>query len=135
MEIFKFGGASVKDAEGVRNFIVMLQKLDKKEVVIIVSAMGKMTNAFEVLVNSYYEKEGNLETHLDRIRQFHLNIIEELEFDQNASIYDELQGIFKEISNFLKKNNSTDFNYIYDQIVSKAEFISTKICSAYLTTA
>jgi len=132
MEIFKFGGASVKDAKGVKNFMSMLQKLDKKEVLIVVSAMGKMTNAFEDLVNAYHQKRTNLNELLDKTRLFHLNIIDDLNFDEKASIYEELNNIFKDISNFLKKNNSTDYNYIYDQIVSKAEFISTRICSAYL---
>ncbi len=132
MEIFKFGGASVKDAKGVKNFMSMLQKLDKKEVLIVVSAMGKMTNAFEDLVNAYHQKRTNLNELLDKTRLFHLNIIDDLHLDEKASIYEELNNIFKDISNFLKKNNSTDYNYIYDQIVSKAEFISTRICSAYL---
>ena len=133
MEIYKFGGASVKDATGVRNFMSMLQKLDKKAVLIVVSAMGKMTNAFEDLVNAYHKNGTNLNELLEEVRIFHLNIIDELHFDQNASIHNELNAIFKDISNFLKKNNSTDYNYIYDQVVSKAEFISTRICSAYLT--
>lgn len=132
MEIFKFGGASVKDATGVRNFMAMLQKLDKKEVLIVVSAMGKMTNTFEDLVKAYHQNETNLEKHLDKARLFHLTIIENLDFGQNASILDELKTIFIEISDFLQKNNSTDYDYIYDQIVSKAELISTRICSAYL---
>ena len=133
MEIFKFGGASVKDATGVRNLMSMLQKLDKKEVLIVISAMGKMTNAFEDLVKAYHQKETNLEPHLEKIRLFHLNIVEDLDLGLNVSIHDELKSIFEEIANFLKKNNSTDYDYIYDQIVSKAEFISTRICSAYLT--
>lgn len=132
MEIFKFGGASVKDATGVRNFMSMLQKLDKKKVLIVISAMGKMTNAFEDLVKAYHQNESNLDQYLDKARLFHLNIIENLEFGQNAPIYEELKAVFDEITNFLKKNNSTDYDYIYDQVVSKAEFISTRICSAYL---
>ena len=80
MEIFKFGGASVKDATGVRNFMSMLQKLDKKEVLIVISAMGKMTNAFEDLVKAYYQKETKLEQHLEKTHLFHLKIIENLDF-------------------------------------------------------
>lgn len=132
MEIFKFGGASVKDATGVRNLMAMLQKLDKKEVLIVISAMGKMTNAFEDLVKAYHQKETKLEPHLEKIRLFHMNIVENLDLGL-TSIHDELKSIFEEIANFLNKNNSTDYDYLYDQIVSKAEFISTRICSAYLT--
>ena len=133
MEIFKFGGASVKDATGVRNFMTMLQKLDQKEVLIVISAMGKMTNAFEDLVKAYHQKEIKPEQHLEKIRLFHLNIVENLDLGPNEPIHDELKSIFEEILIFLEKNNSTDYDYLYDQIVSKAEFISTRICSAYLT--
>ena len=133
MEIFKFGGASVKDATGVRNFMTMLQKLDQKEVLIVISAMGKMTNAFEDLIKAYHQKEFKPEQHLEKIRLFHLNIVENLDLGPNEPIHDELKSIFEEILIFLKKNNSTDYDYLYDQIVSKAEFISTRICSAYLT--
>lgn len=133
MEIFKFGGASVKDAEGVRNFMSMLQRLDKKEVLVVISAMGKMTNAFEALVKAYHQKENNIDQYLEEARLFHLHIIKNLGFDENASVYQELEAVFEEIANFFKKNNSTDYDYIYDQIVSKAEFISTRICSAYLS--
>ncbi len=133
MEIFKFGGASVKDAEGVRNFMSMLQRLDKKEVLIVISAMGKMTNAFEDLVKAYHQKENNTDQYLEEARLFHLDIIENLGFDENASVYKEIEAVFEEIAIFFKKNNSTDYDYVYDQIVSKAEFISTRICSAYLS--
>ena len=132
MEIFKFGGASVKDAQGVINFMSMLEKLGQKQVVIVISAMGKMTNAFEELVKAHYEKQENLEQHLDKLRGFHLNIIENLEFGENAVILNEVDVVFQDISNFLHQDNISNFNYTYDQIVSKAELISTKICSAYL---
>ena len=74
MEIFKFGGASVKDAKGVKNFVSTLRKLDKKEVLIVISAMGKMTNAFEDIVHSYCEKKENLEQLLAGAKNFHFEI-------------------------------------------------------------
>ncbi|MCK5678425.1 MAG: aspartate kinase, partial [Flavobacteriaceae bacterium] len=60
MRIFKFGGASVKDADGVRNLFKVLQKVGYDEVLVVISAMGKMTNAFEEIVNSYYYKKEDL---------------------------------------------------------------------------
>ncbi|MCA0932676.1 aspartate kinase [Lutimonas saemankumensis] len=132
MEIFKFGGASVKDALGVRNFKRVLEKLEAKDLVIVISAMGKMTNAFEGLVQSFVNKDKTVEEHLKRIRNFHLDIIDELDFDQKGSIFEIVEGIFSDLSNFLIRNNSTDYDYIYDQIVSKGEMLSTRICSAYL---
>ena len=132
MEIFKFGGASVKDALGVKNFKRVLEKLEAKDVVIVISAMGKMTNAFEGLVRAYVDKDGHVEEHLTTIRNFHLDILDDLDFDQDDSIFESVEGIFSDLSNFLTKNNSTDYDYIYDQVVSKGEMLSTRICSAYL---
>ena len=132
MEIFKFGGASVKDANGVRNFLATLQKLDKEDVLIVISAMGKMTNAFEDIVKSYFDKKPELHQKLLHAKQFHLDIVEKLGFDQHSTIIKEIDTIFDEISVFFDKNISDDYDYVYDQIVSKAEFLSTKICSAFL---
>ncbi len=132
MEIFKFGGASVKDANGVKNFLATLQKLAKEDVLIVISAMGKMTNAFEGIVKAYFEKEPDLQEKLLNAKQFHMEIVENLNFDQNSKIVKEIDTIFEEITSFFKKNNSNDYDYVYDQLVSKAEFLSTRICSAFL---
>jgi aspartate kinase len=133
MEIFKFGGASVKDALGVQNFKRVLEKLEAKDVVIVISAMGKMTNAFEGLVRAFVDKDGSVEEHLTSIRNFHQDIMDDLDFDRTDTIFKVVEGIFSDLSNFLIKNNSTDYDYIYDQIVSNGEMLSTRICSAYLT--
>jgi len=133
MEVFKFGGASVKDANGVRNFMAVLQKLGNKDVLIVISAMGKMTNAFEDIVRSYMGNDDDFRSQLNNARQFHWKIIEDLSFDDPTRVMDSVQGIFDEISDFCETDTSKDYDYIYDQIVSKAEFISTLICSAYLT--
>ena len=106
MEIFKFGGASVKDALGVRNFKRVLEKLEANDLVIVISAMGKMTNAFEGLVQSFVNKDKTVEEHLKRIRNFHLDIIDELDFDEKGSIFEIVEGIFSDLSNFLIRNNS-----------------------------
>ncbi|MGI9532955.1 aspartate kinase [Lutimonas sp.] len=132
MEIFKFGGASVKDAKGVKNFVATLKKLDQKEVLIVISAMGKMTNAFEVIVKSYVEKEGNLDALLASAKSFHFSIIDELVFDDPKDIVQQVERIFSEISDFFENNQQGDYDYVYDQVVSRAEFLSTRICSAYL---
>ena len=132
MEVFKFGGASVKDAEGVKNFVSTLRKLNKREVLIVISAMGKMTNAFEVIVQSYCDKKENLEQLLESAKNFHVEIIDQLEFRDNDFINAKVEAIFSEMIQFFDRNQHTDYDYIYDQIVSKAEFLSTGICSAYL---
>ncbi len=133
MEIFKFGGASVKDAKGVKNFVHTLKKLNQKRVLIVISAMGKMTNAFEAIVKSYIEKEAGLDELLSQARSFHLSIIEKLSFDDPTEIKQGVERIFSEISDFLEKNKRQDYDFVYDQVVSRAEYLSTSICSAYLS--
>lgn len=132
MEIFKFGGASVKDANGVRNFLSTLQKLGEQEVLIVISAMGKMTNAFEDLVSTYFKEEDQLTAKVEELQQFHLEIIQDLGFSEKSNIAKEIQGICMDISLFFERNTSRDYDYVYDQIVSQAEFLSTRICSAFL---
>lgn len=132
MEIFKFGGASVKDAKGVKNFVATLDQLAKKEVLIVISAMGKMTNAFEFIVKSYFQKNPNLEGLLKEAKLFHEKIIEDLNFEDSNFIKTEVESIFNGIIDFMQRNQVFDFDFVYDQIVSQAEFLSTRICSAYL---
>ena len=132
MEIFKFGGASVKDAKGVKNFVSTLRKLDRREVLIVISAMGKMTNAFEDIVQSYCDKKENLEQLLASAKSFHLDISDQLGFNESDFITAQIEAIFSEMIQFFDRNQNTDYDYIYDQIVSMAEFLSTRICSAYL---
>ncbi|MDN3641095.1 aspartate kinase [Lutimonas halocynthiae] len=132
MEVFKFGGASVKDANGVRNLVSTLHKLDKKEVLIVISAMGKMTNAFEDLVNAYFLKTDKLQQVFGAIKSFHFDIIDRLDFKENDFVAEQVEAVFFEITQFFNQNQETDYDYIYDQVVSRAEFLSTRICSAYL---
>jgi len=132
MQVFKFGGASVKDAEGVRNFLSTLLAMGTKEVLIVVSAMGKMTNAFESIVNIYFDKRDDVEQNLEEVKLFHVAVLHNLEFQKDHPVYKEVDAIFIEIIEFMKRNNSTDYDYCYDQIVSKGELLSSKICSAFL---
>ena len=89
MRVFKFGGASVKDAQGVRNVLRVLKELEAAETVVVISAMGKMTNAFEGLVKAYFDSDqsgsgsnvkgqSSTEEHLAKIRNFHFQIIDDL---------------------------------------------------------
>jgi aspartate kinase len=131
MRIFKFGGASVKDAIGVRNLLKVLEHEGTANTFMVVSAMGKMTNAFEKVVDSYlYEKE-NLKPSLSFIEEYHLKITREL-FETNAPIFHEIQRLIDSLQNFLIQNTSKDYNYIYDQVVGYGELLSTKIISLFL---
>lgn len=130
MEVFKFGGASVKNAEGVRNLANILSK-NAGQKIIVVSAMGKTTNALEDVVRQYFYKKDGLFSTIDQIRQFHLNICTSL-FNFNDDIFKDLQNIFQALELRLQKDPSLDYDYEYDQIVSLGELISTKIVCAYL---
>ena len=78
MKIFKFGGASVKDAEGVKNLVKILEKVGKDQTLIVVSAMGKTTNSLELVVKNYFENKEDLSYSLNQIYDFHNNILSEL---------------------------------------------------------
>jgi aspartate kinase len=131
MRVFKFGGASVKDANGVRNLLKVLEHEGTKDTFVIVSAMGKMTNAFEKVVHSYlYEKE-NLKASVNYIEVYHTNIVKEL-FETGNPIFYEVKKLIDSLQDFLSQNTSEDYNYIYDQVVCYGELLSTKIINSFL---
>ncbi|MEO9571413.1 MAG: aspartate kinase [Polaribacter sp.] len=132
MKIFKFGGASVKDATSVKNITQILQSEGTENTVVVISAMGKITNAFEEVIDAYYNKTDELSEKLGIVEDFHKNLMNDL-FDKNDDIYKEIDILLGELSWFLARNTSQRYNYVYDQIISFGELLSTKIVSAYLT--
>ncbi len=130
MKIFKFGGTSVKDADGVRNIANIVAKEGAENTLIVVSAMGKMTNAFENIVAAFYQKTNTLEESLSFVEEFHQNIMIDL-FDEKEAIFNDVNIVLGELSGFLATNTSQNYNYLYDQIVGFGELLSTKIVSAY----
>lgn len=132
MKIYKFGGASVKDAEGVKNVLRVLKHEGYQNTLIVISAMGKMTNAFEKIINSYYHKTDDLKQNIDFVRNYHLSIIDNLFKEDKHEILMEVEMLFGQMAGFFIKNKSTDYNFIYDQIVGFGELISTKIVSVFL---
>ena len=131
MKIFKFGGASIKDGESVKNVASIIKTEGAKDTLVVISAMGKMTNAFEEVVASYYNKEENLPNKLNFIEEYHKNIMSSL-FDKEDVIYKDVDILFGELGWFLSRNTSRRFNYVYDQIICFGELLSTRIVSAYL---
>jgi len=132
MKIYKFGGASVKDAEGIKNVVRVLRNEGFKNTLIVISAMGKMTNAFEKIINSYHHKTDDLQQNIAFVREYHLAIMNALFSNKAHDVFREVEVLFEEMNKFLKTNKSTDYNFIYDQIVGFGELLSTKIVSAYL---
>jgi len=132
MKIFKFGGASVKDAESVKKMVKVLEHEGYRNKLIVISAMGKMTNAFENIIHSYLYKTADLNKHIDLVRNYHLEIISTLFSNDKTAIMFKVEQLLGQLSSFFISNKNTDYNYVYDQIVGLGELLSTKIVSAYL---
>lgn len=132
MQVFKFGGASVKDAEGVKNLVKIVQNYPKNNLLIVVSAMGKTTNKLEELTSAYIKRDEVMHLLFDEVKAFHFEIITELFKDQTNPIYDDVANTFVEIEWLLEEEASDSPDYLYDQIVSIGELVSTKIVAAYL---
>ena len=132
MQIFKFGGASVKDAAGVRNVAKILEKVGYAHSLIVISAMGKTTNVLEVVVNNYFKAPAQLPESLQTIKDFHYQIIRELFSDENHPVYWKVDGLFAELSSFLERNKSPKHSFVYDQVIGFGELLSTTIISQYL---
>ena len=132
MEVYKFGGASVKDAVAVKNVATIFKENNSNEKVVVISAMGKTTNELETVVNQYYGGKAEWEKTLDGVFNKHLGIIKNLYSNgglEKAS--DDAKKIIDDARKFLKENTSRNYNYIYDQVVSAGEYISTTIVSDY----
>jgi len=130
MKIFKFGGASVKDAESVKNVSMVLKSQGFEKCLLVISAMGKTTNDLEKVVELYFKKE-DYQTEIEKIKQKHIEIAKGL-FQNNHLVFDEINLFFDDIVSFLRRNKSPNYNFVYDQVVSCGEMISTKIVSEYL---
>lgn len=131
MRIFKFGGASVKDADGIRNVFDVLQKVGYEDVLLVVSAMGKTTNALEVVIKNYFEKSPELQSSVQDIKKYHNQILLDLFEDENHAVFSAVNQHFIDMEYFLSHNKSPNYNFVYDQIVSFGEIISTTIISYY----
>ncbi len=132
MRVFKFGGASVKDAEGVRNLVKVLNEVGHKDTILVVSAMGKTTNAMEDIVNSYFKNKLELAAHMNDMIAYHEAIMLDLFANAQHPVFKKVKVLVDEINGFLAWNKSPNYNFVYDQVVGYGELISTTILSAYL---
>ena len=132
MKIFKFGGASVKDAESIKNVASVLNYTGYDNTIIVVSAIGKTTNLLEKLVKDYVSKSVNLKNTFHELIDSHIKILNELNFNNNSKLIIEVKKIIQKIKFFLDNNKSPNYDFIYDQVVSFGEIISTTIVSQYL---
>tara|TARA_B100001142_G_scaffold224968_1_gene223134 strand:+ start:1722 stop:2975 length:1254 start_codon:yes stop_codon:yes gene_type:complete len=129
--VFKFGGASIRDIEQIKNVGRILLAFNEENLVVVFSAMGKVTNMLEDVVDSYIKRTDVCISKLNKVKDFHLFILEGL-FDKDHDIYNKINNLFLEIEWVLEVDPNEDSAYYYDQIVSVGEFLSTEIMSAYL---
>lgn len=132
MKIFKFGGASVRNAEAVKNVGKIIRMSPNEKVVVVVSAMGKTTNAMEGIAKAFFKGEQTIFfQQIEECENYHFTILQDL-FDEKHSIHKEISLLFSELKHRFHKKKSENFDFEYDQIVSLGEVISTQIIHAYL---
>ena len=131
LRIFKFGGASIQNADGVRNLAQIL-KTQKGKIILVISAMGKTTNALEKILKLHLSGNQLLWDEFNKLKGFHLDILNDLipGFFQNHN--QKIDKLFSEIESMLNQTPLNDYNYCYDQLVSYGELLSSTIVSGYL---
>lgn len=132
MDIFKFGGASVKDAAGVKNLANIVRDYKKGNLLIVISAMGKITNRLEDLTHAFLSQNDEAHAIFEEIKHFHFSIIDGLFQGKHHPVYDDVANTFVEIDWLIEDEPDNNPDYIYDQIVSIGEVVSTKIVAAWL---
>lgn len=135
MNVFKFGGASVKDAAAIRNVASILTEENRNALIVVVSAMGKTTNALERLTDAFYYQTGQAQSILEEIRDYHFAIVNDLFPDNRHPIFTDLHNTFVELEWAIEDAPTHSYDCEYDQIVSVGELISTKIVSHFLIQA
>lgn len=134
MKVFKFGGASVKDAAAVRNVSEIIKRYPSEKLTIVVSAMGKSTNHLEATLDALWKKnEPTFLSHTTTLYDFHLAILDELFDDRSNQIYADIEDIISQLKETFPIQDQQSFDCTYDQVVSLGEIISTKIVAAFLT--
>ena len=131
IKVLKFGGASIKDSKRIENVFSIIEKYKSQKTIIVFSAIANITNLLEELVESYINKDSNIQNKFSEIQKIHFDIIDNL-FVKNDTIYDKITNIFNEIADILYSKPHKNFSFNYDQIVSKGELLSSTILSDYL---
>ena len=132
MRIFKFGGASVKDANGIKNVVNVLKTVGYENTLLVVSAMGKTTNGMELIIKNYFNNKADLQSSIYEMVKYHNSILLELFENDQHPVFKKVKDLFDEDQGFFERNKSPKYNFVYDQVVGYGEFISTTIISAYL---
>jgi len=131
IKVLKFGGASIKNSERIANVFSIINNFKNQKIIIVFSAIANVTNLLEDLVDLYFNNSQQLKSKLLEIRNVHAQITKEL-FEKDHQVFIEIEKIFSEIDFFLKTNSNKNLSFVYDQIVSAGELLSSKILSNYL---
>ena len=131
MKIFKFGGASVKDADGVKNVLNVIKTVGHEDILIVISAMGKMTNALELVITNYFDKSTEFNASLQEVKKYHNQILIDLFDDEDNDVFFAVNSHLADLEYFLRSNKSPNYSFVYDQVISYGELISTTIVSHY----
>ncbi len=131
LKVFKFGGASIKDAESVKNAATILHGYGSGPLLVVVSAMGKSTDKLEKIAAAHYEKTGEAGKLFESFKQWHYRVMADL-FDKNDPVYDEVNDLFVAVEWTLEEAPHDDFDFLYDQIVPAGELVSSKIIASFL---
>ncbi|MEH6537003.1 MAG: aspartate kinase [Psychroserpens sp.] len=132
MRVFKFGGASVKNAEGIKNLATVLEQVGYEQTLVIVSAMGKITNALELVIKNYFDNKTELKSSIQEVKKYHNEILLDLFEHTQHPVFKKVASIFDDLDYFLNRNKSPDYNFVYDQVIGFGELTSTTIISEYL---
>lgn len=132
MRVFKFGGASIKDAESIQNVASIVRRFPNDQIVIVISASGKTTNAMELVLKAYWERNIEaMQAALNKVKEHHKALTNGLFDDQQHPVYNEIHDIFIDLEWILEEEPQDEFDYLYDQVVGTGELLSTTIVSAY----
>jgi aspartate kinase len=136
MLVFKFGGASVKSAEAVKNIVEILQLYKEEKIVVVVSAMGKTTNAIEGIIDRYTAgKSEELKQQYKALKAYHLEVIDGLFEDQDHKVYADLEELFSNMADRLAKEPTLNYDFDYDQLICYGELLSTTIIGHFLNSS
>lgn len=133
MKVFKFGGASVKDAPAIENLKNILQRYENEQLVVVISAMGKTTNFMEKMLDAYYHAPENVPALLSELRTQHETVAAQLMGADNPFL-PHSERLFTLLNEQLQRPTSDNFDYDYDRIVSFGELLSTTLIATYLNT-
>lgn len=129
--VFKFGGASVKDAAGVRNLHSIIKLYHGQPLFVVISAMGKTTNLLEKILHAYFYQDDSPTSLFNQLKENHLRIVNELEVPREELV-EVIEPVFRQLEEKLKTASTDRYEFEYDQVVSFGEILSTKLISKYL---